>query len=83
METLMRGDGCPMSNDLEDIEKRVARAEYAAMHIVNNASLWQRYYEDTPQDNRLISDFLGLVRENKMLRSRLSEALYKIESLEG
>lgn len=79
--TLIRGDGVPMTTDTDDIDARIARAEYAAIHIANNGSLWIKYYEDRVEDNRLINDFKALVRENKTLRGKLSDAANKLESL--
>lgn len=77
---LIRGDGIAVSSRVDDIENRIARAEYAAAHIVNDASLWARYYEDRVEDNMLINDFKQLLWENKQLREKLNDAHYELES---
>jgi hypothetical protein len=79
-QQIMRADGIPVPVSIADIKERVERAQYASIHVENNAMVWFRYYNDTPDNNQLINDFKRLIWLNEKLQSKIRELEYELES---
>lgn len=65
---------------LIEIERRVQTATYAAIHVCNNPSVWERYYADNAKDTPLLRDFMFMLRYCRQLESERTNLRYLCES---
>ena len=79
-----RGDGIVVDKfDMDTINQRMARAEYAAQHFNKTAYTWKFYYDDGPDSDTMINDFKRALWEINYLRNKVADLEYKIESMGG
>ncbi len=69
-----------IESSLQEIERRVGTAEYAAIHVCNNPSIWERYYADNADSSPLIRDFKFLLRCCRQQQSEISDLRYRLEA---
>lgn len=69
LNTWQRDDGAFIEYlDLEHIQKKKERAEFACIRLLDNSGTWLRFYEDTSQETKFIQDFNLMLQELKHLR---------------
>ena len=65
---------------LEEIKRRVQRAESVGIHFVDGPHLYWKYYEDDEKNKSFINDFYFLLRLAEKVMGENSDLRYRLES---
>lgn len=82
-EGILRGDGQIIERvDLDEIGRRIERAEIACHQINDSRCTWLHYYGDGTDRDPLINDYKKLLRELKATREETYRLDHRVSELE-